>query len=87
MEGTLFLDEIGDMQLQTQTKILRAIQEGEIQRVGATKVKKVMSVLLPPLTRILRKWFEKILSGRSLLPPERRSNRNAPLEGKNGRFA
>lgn len=39
--GTLFLDEIGDMQLATQTKILRAIQEGEIQRVGATKVKKV----------------------------------------------
>ncbi|MEC8043959.1 MAG: sigma-54 dependent transcriptional regulator [Verrucomicrobiota bacterium] len=39
--GTLFLDEIGDMQLQTQTKILRAIQEGEIQRVGATKIKKV----------------------------------------------
>ena len=39
--GTLFLDEIGDMQLSTQTKILRAIQEGEIQRVGATKIKKV----------------------------------------------
>ena len=39
--GTLFLDEIGDMQLPTQTKILRAIQEGEIQRVGATKIKKV----------------------------------------------
>ncbi|MEM0967426.1 MAG: sigma-54 dependent transcriptional regulator [Verrucomicrobiota bacterium] len=32
--GTLFLDEIGDMALPTQTKILRAIQEGEIQRVG-----------------------------------------------------
>ena len=40
-KGTLFLDEIGDMGLPTQTKILRAIQEGEIQRVGATKVKKV----------------------------------------------
>ena len=39
--GTIFLDEIGDMQLPTQTKILRAIQEGEIQRVGATKIKKV----------------------------------------------
>ena len=40
-KGTLFLDEIGDMGLPTQTKILRAIQESEIQRVGATKVKKV----------------------------------------------
>ena len=39
--GSLFLDEIGDMGLPTQTKILRAIQEGEIQRVGSTKVKKV----------------------------------------------
>jgi len=39
--GTLFLDEIGDMTLPTQTKILRAIQEGEIQRVGGTKLKKV----------------------------------------------
>ena len=39
--GTLFLDEIGDMGLPTQTKILRAIQEGEIQRVGSTKLKKV----------------------------------------------
>ena len=39
--GTLFLDEIGDMGLPTQTKILRAIQEGEIQRVGSTKIKKV----------------------------------------------
>lgn len=35
--GTLFLDEIGDMALPTQTKILRAIQEGEIQRVGGEK--------------------------------------------------
>ncbi len=39
--GTLFLDEIGDMGLPTQTKILRAIQEGEIQRVGSTRIKKI----------------------------------------------
>ena len=32
--GTIFLDEIGDMSLATQTKILRVLQEGEIQRVG-----------------------------------------------------
>jgi DNA-binding NtrC family response regulator len=35
--GTLFLDEIGDMPLQAQTKILRALQERCIQRVGATQ--------------------------------------------------
>lgn len=35
-KGTIFLDEIGDMSLPTQTKILRVLQEGEIQRVGGT---------------------------------------------------
>jgi two-component system nitrogen regulation response regulator GlnG len=39
--GTIFLDEIGDMPLTAQTKILRALQEGEIQRVGGTEVIKV----------------------------------------------
>jgi two-component system nitrogen regulation response regulator GlnG len=39
--GTIFLDEIGDMALTTQTKILRALQEGEIQRVGGTESIKV----------------------------------------------
>ncbi len=39
--GTIFLDEIGDMALTTQTKILRALQEGEIQRVGSSETIKV----------------------------------------------
>jgi len=34
--GTLFLDEIGDMALAVQPKILRAIEEGEVQRVGSS---------------------------------------------------
>jgi transcriptional regulator with GAF, ATPase, and Fis domain/predicted hydrocarbon binding protein len=39
--GTLFLDEIGDLSLSAQTKILRALQEGEIKRLGETRVREV----------------------------------------------
>ena len=39
--GTIFLDEIGDMALATQTKILRVLQQGEIQRVGGSATLKV----------------------------------------------
>ena len=39
--GTLFIDEIGDMSLQTQIKLLRALQFGEIERVGGTKTIKL----------------------------------------------
>ena len=35
--GTLFLDEIGDLRFDLQAKLLRAIQEGEIERVGGSK--------------------------------------------------
>ncbi|MBU3745387.1 MAG: sigma-54-dependent Fis family transcriptional regulator, partial [Sediminibacterium sp.] len=35
--GTLFLDEIGDMTLSAQAKVLRALQEGKITRVGGEK--------------------------------------------------
>jgi len=39
--GTIFLDEIGDMTPTTQTKILRVLQEGDIQRVGGVETIKV----------------------------------------------
>jgi two-component system nitrogen regulation response regulator NtrX len=36
--GTIFLDEIGDMSMKTQAKVLRALQDGEVEPVGAAKV-------------------------------------------------
>ncbi|WP_421896501.1 sigma 54-interacting transcriptional regulator [Marinoscillum sp.] len=39
--GTIFLDEIGDMPLDLQVKILRVLQEEEIERLGGTKIRKI----------------------------------------------
>ena len=57
--GTLFLDEIGDMALPTQTKILRALQDGEIQRVGGEKTIKVDVRLIAATNRNLEKMVEE----------------------------
>ena len=40
-DGTLFLDEIGDMQLETQTRLLRVLSNGEFYRVGGREPIKV----------------------------------------------
>jgi PAS domain S-box-containing protein len=39
--ATIFLDEIGDLDMSLQTKLLRVLQEGELERVGATQTRKV----------------------------------------------
>ncbi len=53
--GTLFLDEIGDMDLSLQVKILRALQEKEIERVGGSQIKKVDVRVVAATNRDLEK--------------------------------
>ena len=59
--GTLFLDEIGDMSLSAQAKVLRALQENVIQRVGGEKDLKVDCRVLAATNKDLR---EEIKAGR-----------------------
>ena len=56
--GTLFLDEIGDMSLAAQTKVLRALQESEITRVGSDKAVKVNVRVLAATNKDLAKEIE-----------------------------
>jgi len=39
--GTLFLDEIGDLPMEAQSKILRAVQDGQIEKLGSTRLTKI----------------------------------------------
>ena len=57
--GTLFLDEIGDMSLSAQTKVLRALQENEITRVGSDKTIKVNVRVIAATNKDLKKEIEK----------------------------
>lgn len=57
--GTIFLDEIGDMSLPAQAKVLRALQEGEISRVGADKEIKVDVRVLAATNKDLRKEIDE----------------------------
>jgi PAS domain S-box-containing protein len=53
--GTLFLDEIGEMPLSLQPKLLRAIQEGEIEPIGSSKLKKLDVRIIAATNKDLKK--------------------------------
>lgn len=58
--GTLFLDEVGDLQLEAQAKLLRVLESGEIQRIGAERTRQVDIRVLAATNRRLE---EAVASG------------------------
>jgi two-component system nitrogen regulation response regulator NtrX len=87
--GTLFLDEIADMSLNTQAKVLRALQEQQFTRVGGTKLMKVDVRVLAASNKDLIKEIEKGLFREDLfyrlnvvpiiVPPLRERREDVPL--------
>ena len=57
--GTIFLDEIGDMALNTQAKVLRVLQEREVERLGGNKPIKVDVRIIAATHKDLKELIEK----------------------------
>ncbi len=58
-KGTIFLDEIGDMSLRTQAKVLRVLQEGEVERIGSQKTIQVDVRVIAATNKDLEQAIEK----------------------------
>lgn len=88
-DGVLFLDEIGDVPLQTQVRLLRALQENEIRPVGATISRtvnvRVVCATNVDLARAMREGkfrddlYYRISTFRITLPPLRERRDDVPL--------
>jgi two-component system nitrogen regulation response regulator NtrX len=57
--GTIFLDEVGDMSQKTQAKVLRVLQEGEVERIGSARTIKVDVRVIAATNKDLEEEIEK----------------------------
>ena len=57
--GTIFLDEVGDMSLRMQAKVLRVLQEGEVERLGSARTIKVDARVIAATNRNLEAEIDK----------------------------
>lgn len=57
--GTIFLDEVGDMSAKTQAKVLRVLQEGEVERLGSARTIKVDVRVIAATNKNLEEAIEK----------------------------
>ena len=57
--GTIFLDEVGDMSAKTQAKVLRVLQEGEVERLGSARTIKVDVRVIAATNKDLEEEIEK----------------------------
>lgn len=58
-KGMIFLDEIGELPLNLQVKLLRVLQEGEIQRIGGSRPKKVNVRIISATNRDLKEMVDR----------------------------
>jgi DNA-binding NtrC family response regulator len=90
--GTLFLDEIGDLPASAQAKLLRVLQEGEIERLGDQKIRKINVRVVAATNANLQKFvrdgrfrsdlYYRLNAYQIVIPPLRERKQDIPLLAK-----